>query len=147
MKQTLKYGVLMFLLIGGFFLLVNYIGYGHITELRLVNILFVVIVSNLLARRNWIDDSGVEYVGNFLSVLTANIVNVVLCMVGFILYISLFDPDYISTISSGLLWNSDSSLTQVLIALFFEGMASSVVVSFTVMQYWKSRRRQHHTIF
>lgn len=137
----------MFLLIGGFFLLVNYIGYGHITELRLVNILFVVIVSNLLARRNWIDDSGVEYVGNFLSVLTANIVNLVLCMVGFILYTSLFDPDYISTISSGLLWNSDSSLTQVLIALFFEGMASSVVVSFTVMQYWKSRRRQHHTIF
>lgn len=137
----------MFLLIGGFFLLVNYIGYGHITELRLVNILFVVIVSNLLARRNWIEDSGVEYVGNFLSVLSANIVNVVLCMVGFILYTSLFDPDYISTISSRLLWNSDSSLTQVLIALFFEGMASSVVVSFTVMQYWKSRRRQHHTIF
>lgn len=137
----------MFLSIGGFFLLMNYIGYGHVTELRIVNVLFVVLFSNLLAKRNWIDDARVEYLGNFLSVLSANIINVVLCMIGFILYTGLFDPDYISSISSGILWDANSSLAEVLIALFFEGMASSAVVSFSVMQYWKSKKRQHRTIF
>lgn len=127
--------------------MMNYIGYGHVTELRIVNILFVVLFSNLLAKRNWIDDARVEYLGNFLSVLSANIINVVLCMIGFILYTGLFDPDYISSISSGILWDANSSLAEVLIAIFFEGMASSAVVSFSVMQYWKSKKRQHRTIF
>ncbi len=137
----------MFLAIGGFFLAVNMIGYGHITELRVVNILFVVLFSNLLARRNWLEQDGIEYVGNFLSILSANIVNVALCMIGFIVYISLYDPDYLNTISNGLLWNSESSIAQILIALFFEGVAGGTIVSFAIMQYWKDRKRQHRTIF
>ncbi len=147
MGRTVKYGVLMFLAIGGFFLAVNIIGYGHITELRVVNILFVVLFSNLLARRNWLEQDGIEYVGNFLSILSANIVNVALCMIGFIVYISLYDPDYLNTISNGLLWNSESSIAQILIALFFEGIAGGTIVSFAIMQYWKDRKRQHRTIF
>jgi hypothetical protein len=147
MGRTIKYGVFMFMAIGGFFLAVNGIGYGYITELRVVNILFIILFSNLLARKYWIEEDGIEYVGNFLSILSANFVNVLLCMIGFIVYISMYDPEYLNTVSNGLLWSSESSLAQVLIALFFEGMAGSAVVSFAIMQYWKDRKRQHRTVF
>lgn len=137
----------MFLSIGGFFLIVNGIGYGHVTGLRVVNILFVILFSSLLAKSNWMSDQGIEYVSNFLSIITANIINVVLCMIGFVVYTSLIEPDYLDTISRGLLWSPENSIAQILIALFFEGVAGGVVVSFTVMQYWKNKKRQHRTIF
>jgi hypothetical protein len=133
--------------IGGFFLVANMMGYGHVTELRIVNILFVILFTSLLARKNWIEEEGIEYVGNFLSLLSANILNVLLCMIGFIVYTSMYNPDYLDTVSNGLLWNSERSIAQVLIALFFEGMAGSAVVSFAVMQYWKDRKRRHRTVF
>lgn len=138
--STLKYGILMFVSIALFFIVMNLIGLGHISELRLFNIVFVIYFTNRLAKSNLEGDKDVGYIENLGSLFAANTINVALSIVGFAFYVNVINPDYLNVISDSLLWMPTHRLTETLIALFFEGMAGNAVVSFGIMQYWKNTK-------
>jgi hypothetical protein len=56
-------------------------------------------------------------------------------------YISLKGGNvYLSKLSGNFLFGGGSpSMNQYCIGLLFEGIASSIIITFTLMQYWKSR--------
>ena len=145
-SNTLSYGMRMFLWIGLFFVVVNLIGLGHISELRVVNLLIIIYFSSKLAKTNVIDNDNISYLSNLGSVFAANILNTILSILGLLLYIQLIDPEYVHRISEGVMLIPADSLMEVIVSILFEGLAGAAVVSFGVMQYWKNYKRTRKKI-
>jgi hypothetical protein len=46
--------------------------------------------------------------------------------------------EYIKSLSEAFLFGNDPSVNEYCIGLFFEGIASSIIATFILMQYWKN---------
>lgn len=140
-RNAIHFGLKMFAGIGLFFIITNIIGLGHVTELRLVNILIIMFFSARLARENVIDNEKINYLENLSSLFLANVINVALSVIGFVIYVSFIDPSFFAIIKEGLLFAHVENLYQVVFILAAEGLAGGAVVSFGMMQYWKDYKR------
>jgi hypothetical protein len=131
----------MFLSITVFFGIVHLLGWTHITELRAVNLVFVIYFSNKLALTNvrTVEDNG--YLQNLASVFLANCLNVVLSFIGFFFFVRIISSDYLEVIMNSFILGKVEAMWQMYLALFIEGCASGAVVSFAVMQYWKNNKK------
>ncbi len=141
MKKRLapiRYAMSMFAAIGSFFLLMYLTGFGHIVELRLVNVLIVIYFTGKMAADYAIARDKAGYLNHLIALFSANIINVVLCILGILLFVLLIDPSYPTIFENGLALFRVSSLSELIISLAMEGMAVGAVTSFGVMQYWKN---------
>lgn len=143
---TLRYAIRMFLAISGFFILMDFLGFGHASELRLVNIVFIIYFTNRLAQMNVIEFDNIGYLQNLSSLFVANVINVILCIVGFVVFAALIRPAYVLELDKSFTWGSFNSLLEICVALFMEGMAGAAVVSFGLMQYWQNHKRVRRTL-
>lgn len=137
-KNTVKIGLFMFITIVAFFLATKLLGWEKYTELRLFNIVIVLYFSNRLAYLNLLSEPSVNYLKNLGSVFLANLLNVALCAISFFIYLSSIDPGLIKVIEDSFLLGHHLSAGRVVMAILIEGLASSIIVSFGVLQYWKS---------
>ena len=137
-SNSFRYGIKMFLAIGAFFLLIYMMGWAEISELRYFNLFFVVYFSYRLAQLNSCDTRNNTYLSNLASVFGANLINVFLCIAGLIAFNALVGFNFTGRVSEGILFVEANSMTQVIIALFLEGMAGAATVSFAIMQYFKN---------
>ncbi len=135
---TLRIGLLMFAAIAGFFLLMKLFHLEEYNELRLFNFVIVALFSVRLAKLNIIESDKIEYLDGLRTIFFANAIAVVLSIIGLVVYVQIFDRDFIDTFQYGFLYAGDVSLGKVVAALFMEGMASAAIVSFSVMQYYKN---------
>ena len=85
-SNSIKYGVKMFLAIGIFFLTLYALGLAEVSELRYFNLLIVLYYSNKLAKSNATETTEKNYLKNLTSVFGANLVNVLLCISGIVLF-------------------------------------------------------------
>lgn len=140
-NNTIRFAIWMFLCIAVFFGIVHLLGWTHITELRAVNLVFVIYFSNKLALTNvrTVEDSG--YLQNLASVFLANCLNVVLSFIGFFFFVRIISSDYLEAIMDSFILGKVEAMWQMYLALFIEGCASGAVVSFAVMQYWKNNKK------
>lgn len=138
---TLRIGLYMFAAIATFFFIMKILGIEHVTELRFLNILIIAFFSNRLVQRMVEDSSQVDYLDGLKSLFLANALNVVLSMVGLIFYVTLIDKNFMGNFNNTLMFGTDITLTQMVIAIFMEGMAGAAIISFTLMQYWKNVKR------
>ena len=140
-QNTLRYAFYSFLGIASFFLLMKLVGMENVAGLRVFNLVIVVYFMNRLARRNLMDDPDLNYVEGLGSLLLANVMTVVASVAGFVVYVRFMDPDFLNHHKAALFWlNNDTSLWRTVVSLFMEGMAGAIIVSFTLMQYWKDQR-------
>ncbi|MCE3296864.1 MAG: hypothetical protein K0R65_2578 [Crocinitomicaceae bacterium] len=140
-QNTLRYAIYSVLAIAAFFLLMKLVGMENVAGLRVFNLVIVVYFMNRLARKNLMDDPDLNYVEGLGSLMMANVLTVVASVIGFIAYVRLFDPDFLNNHKAALFWlNNDTSLWRTVVSLFMEGMAGAIIVSFTLMQYWKDQR-------
>lgn len=139
-SKSVRYGVKMFLAIGIFFLILYALGLGDVAELRYFNLLFVIYFSNKLAKTNATEPKDKSYIKNLSSVFGANLINVLLCIGGLLLFNVIFEPEFLSHVTKGVLIVETTSVPQVIISLFIEGVAGTAVVSFVLLQYWKNHR-------
>jgi hypothetical protein len=82
-------------------------------------------------------------VGQFIHSLLTSILTVFLSTIGLAAYIHFWiGNDYINSLSQPLLniGALQLSLIQFGFAIFTEGIASGVILSFGLMQYWKNRK-------
>jgi len=135
--NTLKFGVYIFLGIAAFFMLMKLFGLEQVSGLRVVNIAIVIFFTNRLAKRNLQDKPDVEYPQALVSLFIANALSVALSIIGFIFYVRVIDPQFLSQFNEGILWAGKMDLWKAVASLFMEGMAGSLVVSYIIMQYWK----------
>lgn len=137
-SKSISYGVQMSLAIGIFFLILYAVGLGDVAELRYFNLIFVIYFSNKLAKTNVKETQGKNYLKNLTSIFMANLINIVLCIGGLVLFNFLFAPDFLSSVTTRVLVFEASTVPQVVISLFMEGIAGAAIVSFALMQYWKN---------
>lgn len=132
-------GATIFVGIGVYFLLMNALGFANVFYLRLLNIVFVYYGVNKTIQMNIVEGKK-TFVSNAVSAMTTSLVGVVLSVIGLIGYSYMQGGDnYVQSLSETFLFGGNPSIETYCFSLFFEGVASSVLVTMFAMLYWNSQ--------
>lgn len=132
-------GFLIFLGIGAYFLLMELLGFAHLSFLRLFNILFIFYGTNRTLKSNF-SEGKLVFVSNAVSALLTSLTGVFLSVIGLLIYSYAKGGDaYVESLSQTFLFGGNPSVMTYSICIFFEGIVSAVIVSFILMLYWDSR--------
>jgi hypothetical protein len=143
-SKELNNGILIFIGIGIFFLTMELLGSSDVFWLRMLNIFIVIYFLNKTIKSNY-QEGKTEYLDNLISGTLTSLIGVVLSIIGLLVYISMKGGDaYLAKLSQNFLFGGGApSMNQYCIGLLFEGIASSIIITFTLMQYWKDRPVKH----
>lgn len=143
-SKELNNGILIFVGIGIYFLTMELLGLSDIFLLRMLNIFIVIYFLNKTIKSNY-NEGKTDYLENLISGTLTALIGVVLSVAGLLIYISTKGGDaYLAKLSQNFLFGGGTpSVNQYCIGLFFEGIASSIIITFTLMQYWKDRHLKH----
>ncbi len=128
----------IFLAITGFFFLMKVLGLDNVSELRLLNFLFVFWGINRAIRMNIKENKQVGYFRNFLLGAVTSVLAVGFTILGLILYVTFIESAFIGVLENSSFWGKNLSLPLVVFAFAIEGVASSVICAFILMQYYKN---------
>lgn len=144
-SKELNNGVLIFISIGIYFLFMELLGLSDIFLLRLLNIFIVVYFINKTIKSNY-REGKTEYLENIISGSLTSLIGVALSVAGLLAYISMKGGNtYLTNLSKNFLFGGgEPSMYQYCLGLLFEGIASSIIITFTLMQYWKDRPLKHY---
>ncbi|MXN91362.1 hypothetical protein GR160_08980 [Flavobacterium sp. Sd200] len=133
-------GIIIFIGIGLFFLLMEVMGLSDNIYLRLVNFVFVIYGINRTIKANFNDDID-GYFTNITSAILTGLTGLILGVFSFMMYVEYKGgEEYLQKYASDYIFGGGNpSPYQFGIGLFIEGLASSVIVSFTLMQFWKDK--------
>lgn len=144
-SKELNNGILIFISIGIYFLFMELLGLSDVFLLRLLNIFIVVYFINKTIKSNY-REGKTEYLDNIISGSLTSLIGVALSVAGLLAYISMKGGNtYLENLSKNFLFGGgEPSMYQYCIGLLFEGIASSIIITFTLMQYWKDRPLKHY---
>lgn len=138
-SKELNYGTQIFIAIGIYFFLMELLGLSHIFLLRLLNIFIVIYFLDKVIKSNYLFGKT-DYLENLFSLALTSLIGVALSVAGLYVYIALKGgTPYLAKLSQNFLFGAEPSIYKYCIGLLFEGIASSVIIAFTLMQYWKDR--------
>ncbi|SNR15246.1 hypothetical protein [Tenacibaculum jejuense] len=137
-KIILKNGFLIYSCIVIFFLLMKILGLDNVSELRFLNFLFVFWGVNRAIKQNINLNAQDSYFNNFYVGFGSSVIGIALTIIGLIVYVGFIEPSFITVLENSSLWGKKLSLEMVVFALTIEGIASSVMCSFILMQYYKN---------
>lgn len=132
-------GATIFVGISVYFLLINAFGLADKFYLRLFNIFFVYYGVNKTIQSN-IMEGQTTFILNVISAMKTSLISVILCIIGLIAYSYMKGgDDYVQSLSATFLFGGNPSVMTYSICLFFEGIASSVIVTMFAMLHWNSK--------
>lgn len=137
-KIIINNALLIFAGIVGFFLLMKILGLDKVSELRLLNFTFVLWGINNAIKTNINTNKESLYFNNFSIGIGTSIVAVGLTIIGLIIYVDFINPAFIKVLEDSAFWGQNLSLGLIVFAIAIEGIASSVICSFILMQYYKN---------
>jgi len=140
LSRPLTNGFIIFLGIGIYFLIMDFLGLSNHFYLRALNLFIVVYGVNRTIKQNNAD--GIRgYNTNLLSAIVTSMIGALLSIAALLIYIHFKGgEEYLKTLSEGFLFGGgDLSIYQYCIGLLFESVATSLIVSFCLMQFWKSK--------
>lgn len=139
LPKELLNGLLIFFGISVYFLVMNVLGYANLAYLRLFNVLFVFYGVNRTIKMNLAEGKN-NFVTDATSAMITSIIGIVLCVLGLLVYSYIKGgDDYLQSLSESFLFGGKPSVNTYCISLFFEGIASSVIVVLLLMLYWNNR--------
>ena len=139
LPKELTNGLLIFLGISMYFLIMNVLGLANLVYLRLLNILFVFYGVNRTIKMN-LAEGNKNFVSDAASAMITSVIGVLLCVLGLLIYSYMQGGDsYVQSLSESFLFGGNPSINSYCISLFFEGIASSVIVVLLLMLYWNNR--------
>ena len=137
-KIILTNAVLIYGCIIVFFFLMKIFGLDNVSELRFLNFLFVFWGINNAIKANIIFNNQTSYFNNFYVGFGTSVIAVGLTILGLMIYVGLIDPSFMTVLEDSSFWGKKLNLIMVIFALAIEGIASSVICSFILMQYYKN---------
>ena len=137
-KIIINNALLIFTGIVGFFLLMKILGLDHVSELRFLNFAFVLWGINNAIKTNINANKESLYFNNFAVGIGTSIVAVGFTIIGLIFYVAFINSSLINILEDTGFWGQNLSLGLIVFALAIEGIASSVICSFILMQYYKN---------
>jgi hypothetical protein len=81
-----------------------------------------------------------DYLQNLFTGLFTSIISVIFTMIAFSIYLHYIDPQFIKVVENSSLWGEKLTPSLISVAIFIEGMASSIICAFIVMQFWKNKK-------
>jgi len=139
-QRVIINGFIIYIGIALFFILMELVGWSDQVYLRLVNFIFVIYGVNKTIKSNYEDHTN-GYFANLVAGIFTALVSLALGVLSFIGYIEYKGGnEYLNHFKDSYIFGGgDPSLYQFCIGLVVEGVAASVIVSFTLMQYWKDK--------
>ncbi|WP_299159827.1 hypothetical protein [uncultured Tenacibaculum sp.] len=137
-KIIINNALLIFAGIVVFFFLMKILGLENVSELRFLNFAFVLWGINRAIKTNIHKNQESLYFNNFSIGIATSVVAVALTIIGLIVYVDFINPNLMTILEDSSFWGQNLSLGLVVFALAIEGIASSVICSFILMQYYKN---------
>jgi hypothetical protein len=138
-KKEIKNGFFIFISIGIYFLLMELLGLSNLFYLRLFNIFFIVYAVNDTLRSR-IEHGKKEFVPNAMAAMITSAIGVTLSAIGLLIYSYIKGGDaYINNLSETFLFGGHPSINMYCFTLFFEGLASSVIVTMLLLLYYNDK--------
>jgi hypothetical protein len=138
-KKEFKNGYFIFITVGTYFLLMEFLGLSHIFYLRFLNVLFIIYAVNDTIKSR-IKHGKKNFVRNASAAMATAFIGVLLCTVGLYIYVSLRGgTEILKNLSETFLFGGNPSLNMYCISLFFEGIAFSVIVTMLLMLYYNDK--------
>ena len=140
LKREFANGFLIFIAIGGYFLLMEILGLSDIFYLRILNLFIVLYGINRTITAN-IKDGLAGYLPNLISAFQTGMIGAILGIIALLIYIPYMGGTaYLEKLSKGFLFGGGTvSTPQYCIGLLFESSAATMVIAFCMMQYYKSK--------
>ncbi|MDD2821782.1 MAG: hypothetical protein PHW29_11010 [Flavobacterium sp.] len=139
LPKELLNGILIFVGIALYFLLMTILGYENVTFLRVFNIIFVFYGVNRTIQMNLAEGKKV-FVTNAVSAMMTSLVGVLLSIIGLLIYSNMKGGDsYVQSLSETFLFGGNPTVNTYCISLLFEGIASTIIVTLLLMLYWNDR--------
>ena len=138
LPRELVNGFLMSVSIGLFFLLMEAFRLSNNYYLRILNLLFVFYWVNQTIKQN-IKEGKNGYLTNLLSAGLTALFGVVISIAGLLFYVyNKGGSSYITKLSEQFIFGG-ASVNEYCFGLLFEGLASSIIVVFITMQFWRGK--------
>ncbi len=123
-----------------YFFLMKLLGLENISELRVLNFLIVVWGVNSSVKKNIIENNDNEYLTNLSIAFSTSFFAILAIAFSLVFYITFINYNLIHVMENSSLWGNDLSLGHVVFIILIEGLASSIICSFIIMQYWKKHK-------
>lgn len=121
-----------------FFLLMKLLNLDNVSELRFINFFFVLWGVNRAIKMNININNESSYINNLATGFATSVIGVAFTIVGLIVYVNFMDANFMTVLENSHFWGKNLNLPMVTFALAIEGIASSLICSFILMQYYKS---------
>lgn len=120
-----------------YFLLMKLFGLVQIHELRLFNFAIILAGTVALHRKMFRTDEHHSYIGGLFAGMRMGSISILLFLAFMSVYASVIDSNFIKVMESSGVWGGKLTLFQSVVAIIFEGLGSTVVISYASMQYFK----------
>lgn len=138
-KKEIKNGIIIFISIGVYFLLMEFLGLSHLFYLRVLNVVFIVYAVNDTLRSR-ISDGKRNFVTNAVAAMVTCMLGVFLSTIGLLIYSYMRGGEtYLHNLSETFLFGGHPTINMYCFTLFFEGMASAVIVTMLLMLYYNDK--------
>lgn len=139
LPKEISNGLIIFIGIGVYFLLMEVLGLADLIYLRLFNVLFVFYGTNRTLQTNFTEGKLV-LVSNAVAALLTSLTGVFLSILGLIIYSYAQGGDaFVKSLSKTFLFGGNPSVMTYSISLLFEGIVSAVIVTFILLLIWETR--------
>jgi hypothetical protein len=139
LPKEISNGLIIFIGIGAYFLLMEVLGLADLIYLRLFNVLFVFYGTNRTLKTNFMEGK-VILVPNAVAALLTSFTGVFLSILGLIAYSYAQGGDaFVKSLSKTFLFGGNPSVMTYSISLLFEGIVSAVIVTFILLLIWETR--------
>lgn len=138
--RELMNGIIIFLGIGVYFLILDFMKLSHIFPLRILNLFIVAFGVNRTIMMNQAE--GIRgYNTNLLSAILTSMIGAFLSIACLLAYIEFKGGEpYLKNLADSFIFGGgELTIHQYCIGLLFESTAASLIVSFCLMQYWKDK--------
>ncbi len=121
-----------------YFFIMQLFNIAHISELRILNFVFVFWGVNSAVKANIFKNQANAYLTNLFIGFATSFAAVILIGASLMVYLFYINPSFIETIEKSFFWGNNLTPPIITFAIVIEGFASSIICSFIVIQYWKS---------
>jgi hypothetical protein len=138
-RKEYKNGYFIFITVGTYFLLMEFLGLSNIFYLRLLNVIFIIYAVNDTIQSR-IRHGKTKFLRNAMAALGTALFGVFLSIIGLYVYSYLRGgDDYVDKLSETFLFGGHPSINMYCLTLFFEGIASSVIITMLLMLYYNDK--------
>ncbi|MEC4003307.1 hypothetical protein OX283_001450 [Flavobacterium sp. SUN052] len=140
LSKELTNGLIIFLGIGIYFILMDFLGLSKYYILRIFNVFIVIYGLNRTIKSN-LEEGKKGYLQNCISSGVTGFIGIALGIIGLSLYVYYFrgGVTYLNTLSKAFLFGGNPTLAEYCFGLFIEGIASVLIVVFINIQYWNTK--------